>query len=169
MRVIHEFESAKSDGGDDTLVRPSDWNADHVVSFIGCVASASATQSIGANDFFAVVFDAADEIDTNSFHDPGSNNTRFTAPFTGKYRVDTRVYFSSGGNPTIVGISVSGSYKTPDSRRFSAGVGHHDTSRVVTCTASQYIEVMAYSSSAQNLNTGNSGEKCQVTITYLGA
>ncbi len=29
MAVVHEFVSAKSDGADDTLVRPSNWNADH--------------------------------------------------------------------------------------------------------------------------------------------
>lgn len=29
--ITHEFVSAKSDGGDATLVRPSDWNAPHVV------------------------------------------------------------------------------------------------------------------------------------------
>lgn len=31
MAVTHSFVSAKSDGGDATVVRPSDWNADHVV------------------------------------------------------------------------------------------------------------------------------------------
>jgi len=31
MTVTHSFVSAKSDGGDTTIVRPSDWNADHVV------------------------------------------------------------------------------------------------------------------------------------------
>lgn len=29
MPITHAFTSAKSDGGDATLVRPSDWNADH--------------------------------------------------------------------------------------------------------------------------------------------
>jgi hypothetical protein len=29
MPIIHAFVSAKSDGGDATLVRPSDWNANH--------------------------------------------------------------------------------------------------------------------------------------------
>jgi hypothetical protein len=30
--ITHEFVSAKSDGGDATLARPSDWNADHDVT-----------------------------------------------------------------------------------------------------------------------------------------
>lgn len=32
MPVTHPFVSAKSDGGDATLVKPSDWNASHTVS-----------------------------------------------------------------------------------------------------------------------------------------
>jgi hypothetical protein len=31
MAVTHSFVSAKTDGGDTTVVRPSDWNADHDV------------------------------------------------------------------------------------------------------------------------------------------
>jgi hypothetical protein len=33
MPVKHAFTSAKSDGGDSTLVRPSNWNADHTGAF----------------------------------------------------------------------------------------------------------------------------------------
>ena len=34
MSVVHAFSSGKSDGGDATLVRPSNWNADHTVTTI---------------------------------------------------------------------------------------------------------------------------------------
>jgi hypothetical protein len=33
MPVKHAFTSAKADGGDATLVKPSDWNAGHVTPF----------------------------------------------------------------------------------------------------------------------------------------
>ena len=33
MPIKHAFTSAKSDGGDATLVRPSDWNAGHVTPY----------------------------------------------------------------------------------------------------------------------------------------
>lgn len=33
MPVKHAFTSAKSDGADATLVRPSDWNAGHVTPY----------------------------------------------------------------------------------------------------------------------------------------
>jgi hypothetical protein len=42
MAVKHAFTSAKSDGGDTTLVRPSNWNADHAVD-VGGVVMASRT------------------------------------------------------------------------------------------------------------------------------
>ena len=32
MSIKHAFESAKADGADATLVRPSDWNAEHVTN-----------------------------------------------------------------------------------------------------------------------------------------
>ena len=34
MSVVHNFTSAKSDGGDATLVKPSDWNANHTLTGI---------------------------------------------------------------------------------------------------------------------------------------
>lgn len=33
MPVTHAFTSAKSDGADATLVRPSDWNAGHLLPY----------------------------------------------------------------------------------------------------------------------------------------
>ena len=34
MSIVHRFVSAKSDGGDTTLVRPSDWNNTHSLTGI---------------------------------------------------------------------------------------------------------------------------------------
>jgi microcystin-dependent protein len=34
MEVKHHFVSAKADGGDSTLVKPSDWNADHDITTV---------------------------------------------------------------------------------------------------------------------------------------
>jgi len=38
MAIKHAFTSAKDDGADTTLVRPSNWNADHTGVLIGTVA-----------------------------------------------------------------------------------------------------------------------------------
>lgn len=50
MPLRHTFVSAKSDGGDSTLVRPSDWNADHTVSSWEW-ASVAASPSTSQNDY----------------------------------------------------------------------------------------------------------------------
>jgi hypothetical protein len=47
MSLTHAKVSAKSDGGDATLVRPSDWNADHVLGRL----KISAGTALVAGDF----------------------------------------------------------------------------------------------------------------------
>lgn len=43
MALKHSFQSAKADGGDSTLVRPSDWNAEHVPDADGIKFTAGTT------------------------------------------------------------------------------------------------------------------------------
>ncbi len=54
MGVAHNFVSAKADGGDATLVRPSDWNADHKITsftFNGTNAVLTVTPSTNQDDY----------------------------------------------------------------------------------------------------------------------
>lgn len=49
--IVHSFISGKSDGGDATLVRPSDWNDDHDVNFVapaGLTGATAASRYVGA-------------------------------------------------------------------------------------------------------------------------
>ena len=46
MSIKHAFESAKADGADATLVRPSNWNAEHTITTSKIKAQPNATQSI---------------------------------------------------------------------------------------------------------------------------
>lgn len=39
MQIRHAFESEVVDGGDDTLVQPSDWNAEHVIDDMGGIGA----------------------------------------------------------------------------------------------------------------------------------
>ncbi len=57
MPIKHTFTSPKSDGADTTLVRPSDWNADHSGS-----SQRSVTLVVAASDSLAVGKAAADYI-----------------------------------------------------------------------------------------------------------
>lgn len=45
----HAFVSGKADGGDATLVQPSDWNADHTIDSEGLVIPAGAAPSVPAD------------------------------------------------------------------------------------------------------------------------
>ena len=49
MAIKHAFQSAKSDGGDSTLVRPSDWNANHAVSWTEVTGT---SQSAAVNEHY---------------------------------------------------------------------------------------------------------------------
>lgn len=49
--VSHSKVSAASDGGDSSLVRPSDWNDDHVISYVkpvGLTGATAASRYVGA-------------------------------------------------------------------------------------------------------------------------
>lgn len=72
MGTRHTFVSAKSDGGDSSVVRPSDWNADHTVD---ALASAAYTRSSGNYSTQSTSFVAID-----------STNLSFTIT-TGAHRV----------------------------------------------------------------------------------
>lgn len=50
MPVKHAFTSAKADGGDATLIRPSDWNAGHLIPYAAgtfSVATGNAVLQVG--------------------------------------------------------------------------------------------------------------------------
>lgn len=52
MTVKHAFASAKADGGDATLVRPTDWNADHVITAFALPGDLSPAQiTADQNDY----------------------------------------------------------------------------------------------------------------------
>lgn len=48
MRVVHQFVNPKADGADATVTRPSDWNADHAVTF----SITAAIKAPAVDDFF---------------------------------------------------------------------------------------------------------------------
>jgi len=46
MAVKHAFTSQKADGADPTLVKPSDWNADHVTTRVDTLPAADGSGKI---------------------------------------------------------------------------------------------------------------------------
>ena len=48
LSLTHTFVSAKADGGDSTLVRPSNWNAEHTITAAACSVLGRSANSSGA-------------------------------------------------------------------------------------------------------------------------
>lgn len=116
MSITHSFVSAKSDGGDATLVRPSDWNDDHVIAgfnaaFIGVSILESTAQSC-TNDAETTLTSNEERFDTDGFHDTGSNTSRLTIPagLGGKYLVRATASFAFDADGyRLIGIKKNGS------------------------------------------------------------
>jgi len=49
VAVKHAFTDPKADGGDATVVRPSDWNADHVFTGVPRLVAADLLVAAGAS------------------------------------------------------------------------------------------------------------------------
>ncbi len=114
MSITHSKVSAKSDGGDTTLVRPSDWNAAHTgePNAHACRIRRTTNQSIGNNTLTVVSFDAED-YDTDTMHDNSTDPTRITIPTltgvtTGLWRVWATGYTDSALGRTDVEFKING-------------------------------------------------------------
>lgn len=98
MSIKHAKVSSVADGGDTSLVRPGDWNADHVETFVGARAHwvSGAMPSTGT---YQPVPMTGEDFDTDGFHDTGSNTQRMTIPTGkgGKYLMIGFFYGVSGG------------------------------------------------------------------------
>lgn len=65
-------------------------------TFVGVRARTSADQSLGTDTMTYIPFDGTDDYDTDSMHDPSTNNTRLTVPAGegGKYHVTASAFTS---------------------------------------------------------------------------
>lgn len=97
MTIKHAFVSPKSDVADDTLIRPTNWNANHVLAGEGAKVYHSADQSVPHNTWTALAFDS-ERYDTDTIHDVTTNNSRLTCKTAGKYSIKANVTFA--GNAT---------------------------------------------------------------------
>jgi hypothetical protein len=145
-------------------------------SFVGANATKTANQSLANVTLTAITFDGTDILDTNSFHDPASNNTRMTIPagLGGKYLIQATIQFASnttGGRELQIyknGATVL-QYVTTDAEG-SLTIAISGTYALV---ATDYVEIRAYQSSGGALDVwaSNSGytNATSFQVTYLGA
>ena len=149
----------------------TDWNAAHVVTFIGAKAYNAAVQSISSSSETPLTFDS-EEFDSDAFHDTGSNTSRFTIPSgkAGKYLVQAGGFANSAGSPQAF-------FKINGTTRVRGGTeGVNDTNKtlsaIVSLAVGDYIEVRAWQSSGGPLDWGHASsaaDQWAMSIVYLGA
>ncbi|MBI4822673.1 MAG: hypothetical protein HY805_00355 [Nitrospirae bacterium] len=79
MKVKHAFQSGLTDGSDTAVVRPSNWNADHAITFRGALVGKSGNVSLPASAWSTIAYDT-EVYDTDNIHDNATNNSRLTVP-----------------------------------------------------------------------------------------
>ena len=148
-------------------------------TFVGAQLFMGATMTISNNTFTAVQFAETDYLDTDSFHNPASNNTRLTIPSGkgGKYFVFGQIIFGSGGSDGNIRprIDVNGSQFLAGRYNFrSASDATATIGSYITLAAGDYVQLLAYQNSGGNLDlygtTALGGfNATSIGLQYLGA
>jgi hypothetical protein len=140
-------------------------------TFVGVKAQKNATQSIANNTDTVITFAGTDTFDTNGYHDPAVNNTRFTIPsgkggyylvtgnwgFASNATGNRECYFNLNGSFGFNGGGIS-------AQPTSATVGTY--SAIVNLSVGDYIEMYVNQTSGGALNANTS---CLVSMQFLGA
>jgi len=163
MDITHLATTATIDG--------TDWNADHVVGFVGCKVYNSAVQAVVSSTETPLTFDS-EEFDTDGFHDTGSNTSRLTIPSgkAGKYCVHAGGFATSTGSPQVF-------FKVNGTTRVRGGTeGVNDTNKnlatMVNLAVGDYIEIRAWHTTGSDTNWGHASDPADqwsFSMEYLGA
>ena len=163
---------------DSTAATGLKWAAPTAPSLAGVRAVKSALQSIPNATYTSVAFDAADTYDTNSFHDPASNNTRITIPAggTGYYQIFGMITWV----PASDHLGVMNFYKNGSSvmsfNIIATGNSSYQQAQFMTdvqyLTAGDYIEIRVYQNLGSAINVQGSASDAQSSffgVNFLGA
>jgi hypothetical protein len=106
VSLKHAFTSAKSDGTDSTLVQPSNWNAEHVLSFatgklLGNGSGSAGSQEITPSSNFSLTSGAIDLASGIAVGTVQTSSSTSTTPV---------LSFNASNSPTASGATISGSY-----------------------------------------------------------
>jgi hypothetical protein len=116
----------------------------------------STSQSISAGTFVKVQFDS-ELFDTASAYD-NTTNYRFTPQVAGYYQINANVNFASSSGQSITSIYKNGSRGVGGEGQFimtmSGGTGVPCSNLVFMNGSTDYLEIFAYSSTSNTLNTG---------------
>jgi len=145
-------------------------------TFVGCSASARASQSIANNTVTAIALNT-EQFDSSSMHSTTVNNSRFTIPtgYTGKW-LFTAV---SGFDPLTAGNMILRFYVNGSSIGLAIFTGNTNAgtltstsiSNVLSLTAGDYVELMIYQNSGVAATTMVSGAEdfTFMNCSFIGA
>jgi hypothetical protein len=147
-------------------------------SFVGCLLTKTADQSISNATVTKITFDS-EVFDTDGFHDNSTNNTRITIPSGkgGKYQFNYQQRWSSNNNGVRwAGIyinNVEGATLTRSPFAPSASLIYNG-SVVLNLVATDYVELFAYQDCGTSINIEQIGTtqlaaQTRFSCTYLGA
>ncbi len=125
------------------------WQAPSAATFSGCSVSGTST-ALTSNVENSLAFNSADTYDTDSYHDPASNNTRLIPPTTAKYRLSAVCAFPASDTERKLGYRVAGGTLVLMARAYILDVGagwylNFSVDLALTATT-DYVEVRAMSS-----------------------
>ena len=145
-------------------------------SFVGCSVTRTTDQTgIATITATAVVFNGAEDFDTNTFHDVGSNPSRITIPSgkDGKYLFGAYIIWDTDAT----GFRRMSLYKNGSpvaALAHPATIGTQYTQQAVTfpvvsAVATDYFEILAFHNSGANRTISGTVATCRFTCQYLGA
>ena len=134
-----------------------------------CMATRSGTQSALNTTFTAVQFNGTDKYDTDSMHDPASNNTRITINTAGVYVVQGEMYWGAAATGVRLGRIRLNGVTTLNTAIVPNTGGSDGVSTAVGVTypfaVNDYIELLGYQSSGGALNMQAS---CFLSAAWIG-
>lgn len=153
------------------------WAAPAAPTFVGCLASTRASQTISNNTFTAINL-ATEAYDTDSIHSTSVNNTRFTIP-TGKGGY--WLFYATGGFDSLgSGFMQTRFYKNGSSTgplsasgaaSGNSGLTGTSITQVINLAAGDYVELVLFQNSggSEPINVSGSEDYVFMGCQYLGA
>lgn len=150
-----------TDNGDGTLNLTATAGGGAAPAFHGCAAVRTASQSFTNITSAPVQFNGTDEYDTDSIHNPASNNTRFTVPagLAGVWVFKATLSWSANTNGDRMvgwyknGVSLASNYGFANTRGMSSSLRTAVTAPLeILLAVGDYIEVLGHQTTGGSLN-----------------
>ena len=142
-------------------------------AMVGARAIPNAATTLTSGTFAAVAL-AAEDFDTDAFHDNATNNSRLTVPAGkgGKFRVSGAVGFAVNGTGQRLASIYKNGAEVARAGGISGGgveLGSAQVEWTGTLAATDYVQLFAYQTSTVNLDTTTNGVLTSLTIARIGA